>query len=200
NGQEGFGPNAGRCADGSWVSTVACSDASSPTTPLLLYLQGANLDGPATDATGFSDIANEDFALFAQDKWQVTRNLTLSYGLRWEAQKFPDPVLPPSQTVYDPFLSDPAFPSNGKLPSQYKQFQPRLGLAWDIGGKGKSVFRASAGIFNGHQNMLSQVGSITTNGVQQQTIAGGLFANPTVLPTYPGLAPVAPVPPGSFPP
>jgi hypothetical protein len=35
--------------------------------------------------------------------------------------------------------------------------------------------------------MLSQVGSITTNGVQQQTIAGGLFANPTILPTWPGV-------------
>lgn len=35
--------------------------------------------------------------------------------------------------------------------------------------------------------MLSQVGSITTNGVQQQTIAGGLFANPTVRPPWPGL-------------
>jgi len=35
--------------------------------------------------------------------------------------------------------------------------------------------------------MLSQVGSITTNGVQQQTIAGGLFANPTIRPTWPGL-------------
>ena len=199
NAQQGFGPSAGRCANGSWVSTVACGDGSSPTTPLLLYLQGANLDSPPTDATGFSDIANEDFALFAQDKWQVIRNVTLSYGLRWEAQRFPDPVIPPSQTVYGPFLSDPNFPSDGTLPSQNKLFQPRVGLAWDIGGKSKSVFRASAGIFNGHQNMLSQVGSITTNGVQQQTIAGGLFANPTVLPTYPGLAPVTPVTPGTFP-
>src|SRR6185436_13081430 len=49
------------------------------------------------------------------------------------------------------------------------------------------VLRASFGIFNGRQNMLSQVGSITTNGVQQQTIAGGLFANPSVRPTWPGL-------------
>jgi hypothetical protein len=47
--------------------------------------------------------------------------------------------------------------------------------------------------------MLTQVGSITTNGVQQQTIAGGLFANPTLRPTYPGLAPVTPVAPGTFP-
>jgi hypothetical protein len=33
--------------------------------------------------------------------------------------------------------------------------------------------------------MLTQVGSITTNGVQQNTIAGG-GANPSVLPTWPG--------------
>jgi hypothetical protein len=35
--------------------------------------------------------------------------------------------------------------------------------------------------------MLTQVGSITTNGVQQQTIAGGLFANPSIHPTWPNL-------------
>ncbi|MGE5111023.1 MAG: carboxypeptidase regulatory-like domain-containing protein [Acidobacteriaceae bacterium] len=201
NGQEGFGPDARQCADGTWVSAGACGDASTPgPTPLLLYLQGASLTGPATDAAGFSDISNEDLALFAQDKWQINKNFTLSYGIRWEAQTFPEPVIPPSQTAYGPFLSDPNFPSNGKLPSQWKEFQPRLGIAWDVTGQGKSVLRASAGIYNGRQNMLSQVGSITTNGVQQQTIAGGLFAVPTILPTYPGLWPVTPVPSGQFPP
>ena len=35
---------------------------------------------------------------------------------------------------------------------------------------GKSVIRASAGMYFARQNMLSQVGTITTNGVQQQTI------------------------------
>ena len=66
-------------------------------------------------------------------------------------------------------------------------FQPRLGFAWDITGKGKSVLRGSWGIYNARQNMLTQVGAITTNGVQQQTIAGGLVANPGIRPTYPGL-------------
>jgi hypothetical protein len=184
----GFGPDAGQCADGSWttISPAACGGAGA-TTPLLLFLQGAGPSGPATDAAGASTIKNEDYALFAQDKWQIRPNFTLSYGLRWEAQIFPEVTVPPSQTAYGFALSDPRFPSDGTLHSPKKEFQPRVGFAWDISKKGKSVLRASYGIFYGRQNMLSQVGSITTNGVQQQTIAGGLFANPTVRPTWPGL-------------
>ena len=154
---------------------------------LLLFLQGAGPSGPATDAAGFSNIKNEDYALFAQDKWQIRPNFTLNYGLRWEAQIFPDPVVPPAQTAYGIFLNDPRFPSDGTLHNQTKMFQPRVGFAWDIASNGKSVLRGSYGIYNARQNMLTQVGSITTNGVQQQTIAGGLFANPTITPTWPGL-------------
>ncbi len=194
----GFGPNAGRCPNGSWTNLNSPSCAGA-TTPLLLFLQSAGRTGPATDAAGFSDIDNEDYGAFIQDKWQVRPNFTFNAGLRWEAQIFPDPVVPPSETAYGKFLGDPRFPSDGTLPSQKKMFQPRLGFAWDIGNNGKSVLRGSWGIYNARQNMLTQVGSITTNGVQQQTIAGGLFANPTVRPTWPNLAPIPVLPEGQFP-
>ncbi len=119
---------------------------------------------------GASSINNEDYALFAQDKWQILPNLSLSYGLRWEAEIFPNVITAPSKTAYGIFLSNPLFPSDGTLHSQKKEFQPRVGIAWDVLNNHKSLFRASYGIFNGRQNMLSQVGSITTNGVQQSTI------------------------------
>src|SRR5207253_4549490 len=135
---------------------------------------------------GRANLANEDTAGFVQDTWKIWRNFTLNYGLRWDAQKFPDPVVPPSKTSYGQYLSDPAFDSTGFLPNQYKEFQPRAGLAWDVRGNGRSALRASWGIFNARQNMLTQVGPITTNGVQQQEIVGG---NP---PTYPGTVPVTP--------
>jgi hypothetical protein len=203
----GFGPTAGECFSSTgvftgWITQGApfsqtCPAGSSVGGPLLLYLQGAGPSGPATDAAGASKITNQDYALFAQDKWQVRPNLTLNYGLRWEAQIFPEPTIPPAQTAYGFALKDPRFPSDGTLHSPKKEFQPRLGFAWDASGKGKSVLRGSWGIYYARQNMLSQVGSITTNGVQQQTIFRdsaliGLllgFGIPAsqVVPTWPGL-------------
>jgi hypothetical protein len=192
----GFGPRAERCANGTWVTAGApffqlCPEGKGGgipgATPLLLYLQGAGRNGPATDAAGASNIANEDYALFAQDRWQIRPNFTLNFGLRWEAQIFPDPVVAPSDTAYGILLNDPRFPSDGTLPSDKSMWQPRLGFAWDIGSNGRSVLRGSFGIYNARQNMLTQVGSITTNGVQQQTIAAGPFNN--VRPVWPNVLP-----------
>ena len=205
----GFGPTTLECADdvtgafGYTDVSIGCPAGTSGTGgPLFLYLQ----HGPTTptgnlDASGASSIGNEDFSLFVQDTWKVWRNFTLNYGLRWDAQRFPDPTIAPSKTAYGANLSDPNFPSTGFLPNQNKEFQPRAGFAWDIRGNGKSALRASYGIFNARQNMLTQVGAITTNGVQQQEIvavtgfnsAGG---NP---PTYPGTVPIPPPGCGGFP-
>jgi hypothetical protein len=179
-GTPGFGPTAAECADGTFTdlslltnANTTCPDGSAFTGgPLLLYLQhGPTTAGETLDQSGASSIANEDFSLFVQDTWKVWRNFTLNYGLRWDAQHFPNPTIAPSQTAYGTNLTDPNFDSTGFLPNQNKEFQPRVGFAWDIRGNGKSALRASYGIFNARQNMLTQVGAITTNGVQQQTIA-----------------------------
>ena len=188
----GFGPQSIGCSNGTYVTLPATCPVGTTSSggPLLLYLQGAGRTGPATDAAGASSITNEDFALFAQDKWQIRSNFTLNFGLRWEAQIFPDPVVDPQDTAYGIFLNDPRFPSDGTIPNDLGMWQPRLGLAWDVAKNGKSVVRASFGVFNARQNMLTQVGSITTNGVQQQTI----FVNTDLIrqgfataPTWPGV-------------
>ncbi len=205
----GFGPRTAGCSDGSYVDVLAPCPAGATRTggPLLLYLQDAPT-GNSDIPPGFSDISNEDIALFAQDKWQVRPNFTLNYGLRWEAQLFPDPVTPPEQTAYGRFLNDPRFPSDGTLPNQTKQFQPRVGFAWDLLSNARSVLRGNFGIYNARQNMLTQVGSITTNGVQQQTIfrntdligllTGFGLPSSTVAPTWPGLVTPPVLPAGTF--
>jgi hypothetical protein len=186
---EGFGPDAQACADGSYVSTTDCpGGVTNFGSPLFLYLQDAGVrPGQTVQQAGYSNISNHEPAAYLQDTWQVNGHLTLNYGLRWEAQIFPDPVIPPAQTLYGQYLSDPAFPSNGHLPNQKSEFQPRVGFNYNIGGKGKTVLRGSGGIFYARQNMLTEVGAITTNGVQQQTLTEfSGFGNPV----YPGILPV----------
>lgn len=200
----GFGPRTLECQATSgaitWVtSPTPCPASTSVVGPLLLYLQDGTPTGIAgVPAPGASKIKNEDLALYAQDKWMMRSNLTFNFGLRWEAQIFPDPVIPPSKTAYGPLLSNPAFPSDGTLHSQKKEFQPRFGFAWDIAKNQRSVVRASYGIFYARQNMLSQVGSITTNGAQQfgvtcaTTFAFTCFGASTAPPTWPNTIPSAP--------
>lgn len=205
----GFGPRTAACSNGTYVDVLSPCPAGATKTggPLLLFLQDA-ATGNSDIPPGASDIKNEDIAAFAQDKWQVRPNLTLNYGLRWEAQIFPDPVTPPAETAYGRFLSDPRFPSDGTLHNQKKMFQPRVGLAWDLFSNSRSVLRANYGIYNARQNMLTQVGSITTNGVQQQELfrntdliglllGFGLPAS-SVVPTWPGLITPPTLPRGTF--
>jgi outer membrane receptor protein involved in Fe transport len=200
----GFGPRALECISAAgavtWVTSPTPCPAGSPAGgPLLLYLQNGIPTGIAgVPPPGKSTITNQDYGLYAQDKWQVRPNFTLNYGLRWEAQIFPKPVIPPSQTAYAALLSNPNFPSDGTLHSPKKEFQPRVGIAWDISKRGKSVLRASYGIYYGRQNMLSQVGSITDNGAQQfgitcaSTFAFTCFGASTQPPTWPSIIPANP--------
>ena len=199
----GFGAGTIVCDDGTYGDrTAGCPSGAASTSfsPLLLFIQhGPTQSGETLDQSGQSSIANEDFSLFIQDTWKVSRTFTLNYGLRWDAQHFPDPVTPPADTAYGFYLNNPLWPSDGKIHNQNKMFQPRVGFAWDIRGNGKSALRASAGIFNARQNMLTQVGAITTNGVQQQEIDGGFVAGNFLFPTYPTTVAPTPLAPGSFP-
>jgi hypothetical protein len=197
----GFGPFAVGCSNGTYVTApAACPAGSTPSGgPLLFYLQSSSPDGIARDAAGASDISNQELAFFIQDKWQVGRGLTLNYGLRWDAQVMPKTV-DPKTTAFAPFLDDPRFPSDGTIPDQWKQFQPRAGFAWDVNADGRSVLRGSAGIYYARQNMLSQVGSVTTNGIQQKSdFRNTSFTAFADMPVWPNLLAPSAVPAGTFP-
>jgi hypothetical protein len=199
----GFGPFTAGCSNGSYVTLPTTCPAGTTYTggPLLFYLQGAGRTGLATDDTGASRITNEEFSLFIQDQWKLSSNVTLQYGLRWDAQLMPETV-DPQTTAFARFLSDPRFPSDGTIPDQWGMWQPRGGATWDVRGDGRSVVRASAGVYFARQNMLSQVGSVTTNGLQQQSIfvstdnVRQFGAQP---PTWPGVIVPAALPAGQFP-
>jgi Carboxypeptidase regulatory-like domain len=78
----------------------------------------------------------QEFALFLSDKIALKRNVSLTMGLRWEGQWNPDPE-----------RAHPSFPETGRIPDDLAMWQPRLGLAWDVSGRGSTVLRFSSGIY-----------------------------------------------------
>ena len=168
-----------------------CPAGTSITGPLLLYLQQAGVGGLSVEEAGTQDIPQMEPALFIQDKWQPNEHLTVSYGVRWEAQIQPEMITPRDKLFYREFLDNPAFPSDGTIPSDKSMWQPRLGISWDPGGDGKQVVRASAGIFYARIPGLNLASTRSTDGTRGQTLYRDSTFNGFGLtpPTWPNLIP-----------
>jgi hypothetical protein len=104
--------------------------------------------------------------LYAQDTWRAASRFTVSYGVRW------DPYLPayskpgwiynldpakyaqgvrsnqftnaPAGLVYP---GDPGYPGKSVAFRRWQNLAPRVGLAWDPNGDGRTSIRAAYGIF-----------------------------------------------------
>ncbi len=186
-----LGPRYVECSDGSTSVTGSCPAGVDITGPLLLYLQQAGVGGLTVEEAGTQDIPQVEPALFIQDKWQPNTHLTISYGVRWEAQIQPEMITPRDELFYREFLDDPAFPSDGTIPSDKRMWQPRLGISWDPGGDGKQVLRASAGIFYARIPGLNMASTRSTDGTRGQTLFRASFFNGfgVTPPTWPNLIP-----------
>jgi hypothetical protein len=154
------------------------SDAA--TSAFVLYLQRVPLGGRSIEESGQQSIPVWEPAFFVQDKWSVRPNLTVNAGLRWEGHKAPPMLTPPDETPFAKYLDDPRFPTDtGEIPSDYQGWQPRLGITWDPGSDGKTVVRATAGMFKARTPGLVWANPRTANGV--------IFANYTGVIVGPGL-------------
>lgn len=100
-----------------------------------------------------------EFDWFAQDSWKVRRNLTLSYGLRYQLNSVPYEVNGNASN----FLQDPGSLATGApavftivgsgtghslYQPDYKDIEPRVGFTWDPWSDGKTAVRAGFGIFH----------------------------------------------------
>src|SRR6266478_1643919 len=98
---------------------------------------------------GLLTLSSPQYAGYAQDSWRVRPNLTINFGLRYEAQIMPQPDT--SNTAVTNAVLNATLPLGNVDPrvirSQKNQWGPRGGFAWDPWNNGKGVIRAYAGIY-----------------------------------------------------
>jgi len=170
------------CSDGSSSNVGVCPSGTTITGPVLLYLQSATTPGVPADQLGLQSFSVNELALFIQDTWRLRDNVTLNLGVRWEGTWHPDVFVRPEDTFFAPYLTDPSFPSDGTIPDDLNNFQPRFGLAWDVENDGRTVVRANAGSYFARIPMLVFAQHRTTNGAFQQTLFRSSADSPVLGP------------------
>jgi hypothetical protein len=111
--------------------------------------------------------ANNTLGLFIQDSWRVRPSLTLNYGLRYDVEF--TPVFPAVNQI-----SQNAQDALGIVRGMNRDtdnFAPRVGLAWDPSKDGKTVVRASYGIFYDHPLLATVFDSDITDGAGAPQLA-----------------------------
>jgi hypothetical protein len=153
---------------------VAVSSVAPPLNPIQAY--GAGLPQYLVQGVGNPHLAfnNNTLGFFAQDSWRITPRLTVNYGLRYDVEFLP-------QYAPATVLAGAAFKTLGitkGIPPSNLNFQPRVGLAYDMFGDGKTVVRGSYGIFFDHPLMALVFDSVVADGTQapQILLFGGNLA------------------------
>ncbi len=142
-------------------------DSSLGGSGLAQFLLGAMGEGQGSSAIQYAPWqTNDDWAAFGQDDFRVTKNFTVSLGLRWDvygwirerhdmlanfdlSQKNPQ-VNSLGKIVYP---GTPSHPDRNIFPANKGSFGPRIGFAWSPFGNNKTVIRGGYGLV--YSNSLS---------------------------------------------
>jgi hypothetical protein len=116
------------------------------------YIQGIGTSNAPFD--------NIPIGFFLQDNWRLNRHLTANYGVRYDVEI--SPLFAPATAINK--AAEQALGVVEGIPRDYNNVAPRIGLAWDPAGNGKTVIRAGYGIFYDHPLLATAFDAVTADG------------------------------------
>ena len=139
-----FNPNPTTCAGVPPAFVPAATQVD-------FFEQGFGLNNkPFLPASTLFPAYQTGIGLYWQDKWQITPRVTLTYGLRWDGTLNPQPQTPLAGN--EVFVGEGAnshlAPVPQRLPKDFNQWGPRIGVAWSVGPlSSPTVIRAAWGFY-----------------------------------------------------
>ena len=160
-----------------------------PSFPSFTGLQAYGLGVPTDLVQGVGNprdsFRNIPLGVFFQDSWKLRPNFTLNWGVRYDIE-FPPQLAAPTG------LALAAYNQLGiqkGIQTDTNNVQPRVGIAWDLKSDGKSVLRASYGMFYDHPLLgLYFLGDASDGSKSGQLLFAGGAPCSTSPPTNPVLS------------
>ncbi|MEO6228625.1 MAG: TonB-dependent receptor [Ferruginibacter sp.] len=113
----------------------------------------------------YAEAGVSELGLFAQDKWRLTNNFTLTYGLRVDYSTYTGTFDQNPDFLALTFANGTHY-DVGKKPKSRPLVSPRLGFNWDALGDKTLQVRGGAGIFSGPPPFVWISNQASNNGVQ----------------------------------